>query len=138
MQEISKTPKAQDAKAASYERYLEIHKNNYQQAKARRREEVRNFTLFEIDIVFWKGLDDALTARRELIAAGFEFEIKAAIDPYSKAVFTQVRRACPHAGADEDMLWEQVEEIVKPFDGEVDNGGLVEDLTRERDLRTPQ
>jgi hypothetical protein len=122
---------------ASCERYGEEYKRDgakeyHRKARESRRAEVRNFTLFAIDIIF-DNLDDALAARRELVAAGFEFEIFEEVDAYSRAIFTEVRRSSC-AGLNEKAIWKQVEEIVDPFGGHVDNGGLIEDLLKEQRL----
>jgi hypothetical protein len=48
-------------------------------------------------------------------------------------VFVEVSRSTC-AGLSEDALWKQVEEIVDPFGGDVDNGGLIEDPLKEQQL----
>jgi hypothetical protein len=132
-------PKACDEEAAKYDRYLEEWKKDYQKTKEKRRAGVQNRTLFTIDIMFpdrapWTM---AMMARRELIAAGYESVIKPEIDEYSNAVFVEVSRSTC-AGLSEDVLWKQVKEIVGPFGGEVDNGGLIEDPMREQQLHRLQ
>jgi hypothetical protein len=133
---------------ARCDRDRELSKRDYQLVRDIRRAEKRNFTLFTIEIPFCdlnspnfppskqKHPDPwtrAMMARRELIAAGYEFVIRPAIDDCSNAVFVEVSRSTC-AGLDEEVLWKQVEEIVEPFGGDVDCGGLIEDLLKERQL----
>jgi len=114
------------------DRARELSKRDYQLVRDIRRAENKHLTLFVMEILF-ENLDDALVARRELIAAGYEFEIRPEVDPYSRTIFTEVYRSS-RAGPDEDELWNQLQAIVEPFGGTVDNGGLIEDPLKEQQL----
>jgi hypothetical protein len=46
--------------------------------------------MFDAQLIFYKGLDDAMAARDELCAADFTFEIIDEVDLYSNAVFVTV------------------------------------------------
>jgi hypothetical protein len=122
---------------ASYDRSREGWQKDQQKTlKKLRREEVRHRTLFVIEVMF-DDLDDAMMARRELIAAGYDFRIVPEVDEFSNAVFTEVARSTC-AGLDEDALWKQVQDIVAPMRGGVDCGGLIEGPIRERHMHRLQ
>ena len=74
---------------------------------------------FEAELMFF-GLDNAAGAQEELRAAGFTVEITDAIDDLSNAVFVEVSHAS------ELDLWDRVKDIIRPFDGDILEGGVVD------------
>jgi hypothetical protein len=73
---------------------------------------------FDASIVF-QTWDEAKQADDELRAAGYQTEVTDEADIYSQATWMRVSRAS------ETDLWEQVEAIVDPLDG------LIEEATCE-------
>ena len=79
----------------------------------------------------FQTFQEALDARRELCAAGYDFKVLPEIDPYSQATFVEVWRSS-HARLDEEVLWGQLQAIVEPLRGEVHEAALIENPTLER------
>jgi hypothetical protein len=128
---INQSPKACDAEAARYERYLEEWKRDYKQTKEKRRTDVRNMTLHSALLMF-QTFNEAMAARRELCAAGYDFRIREELDDCChRTTFADAWRSS-RARLDEDVLWEQLEAIIEPLEGEIVEAGLIEDPTLER------
>jgi hypothetical protein len=95
-------------------------------------------------IICFQHMRDAYDAAIALENAGFEIEIQhdEAIDPYSDAAFMSVWRyvdidadafeappkgyGSPVAIAAVDAFWKEVQAIVDPFNGDLDNAGFGE------------
>lgn len=136
MKPTPRLPRDYDEEAAKYERYCEVVRKDYARTRRERRERVRHFTLFSAQLMF-DTFNDAMQARAELVAAGYDFKVLPGLDPYSGATFVEVYRSS-RANLGEDALWEQLEAIIAPQGGEVLEAGLIEDPALEGRLHRPQ
>jgi hypothetical protein len=136
MKATSQPPRDCDEEAAKYERYREVARKDYQRIREERRARVRHFTLFSAQLLF-DNFSDAMQARPELVAAGYDFKVLPELDPYSDATFVEVYRSS-YANLSEDALWRQLEVIIAPQGGEITEAGLIEDPAVERRMHRSQ
>jgi hypothetical protein len=83
--------------------------------------------MFSARLMFYSGIvdcsaedmSDAMSAKDALHEAGYTFELMDEVDTYSTAVFAEITHS-----SDRD-LWNEVMDIIRPFNGDVLEGGIV-------------
>jgi hypothetical protein len=102
------------------------------------REEQRTYTFFGATLIF-DNFDDAMAARRELIACGFTFDVLPEIGACTPhTTFVEIRRSVP-VGLDVNVLCRHLDDIAEPLGGFFDEAGFFpEESERERQLHRLQ